>query len=409
MALFRSRTKTSTGDPFLDTVISFTSTDGVTYTSATAIRNSDVFTAVQIISQDIASSPIQLMVNGIAEEENDLNYLLNVKPNDLMDAWHFKFAMAANMLLNGNSYAHIIRDKANTPVRLDFIPVSEVKSVDLEHENIVYTHDLGEGKTKKYPAEDILHFKMFTTDGLMGESPLLSLRNELAQQDAAKRTLLANFRKGVNSSGILKVKKSGLDKESKDSIRQKFEESNSGEGNALRTIILDDTMEYTPIEINTEILKLVNNNVYTTKQIAKAFGGIPLDRMGIETVNTSLETANLTYLQNTLSHYFSAISSELNIKLLEYPLNRVQSFKFSTDRLREVDPTKKVENVSKLLQNSILTVNEARKEYGKPPVEGGDKLLVSLNYADLTKLDEYQASKQNKNAPISSEGGENQS
>ncbi|MDD0822667.1 phage portal protein [Bacillus cereus] len=409
MALFRSRTKTSTGDPFLDTVISFTSTDGVTYTSATAIRNSDVFTAVQIISQDIASSPIQLMVNGIAEEENDLNYLLNVKPNDLMDAWHFKFAMAANMLLNGNSYAHIIRDKANTPVRLDFIPVSEVKSVDLEHGNIVYTHDLGEGKTKKYPAKDILHFKMFTTDGLMGESPLLSLRNELAQQDAAKRTLLANFRKGVNSSGILKVKKSGLDKESKDSIRQKFEESNSGEGNALRTIILDDTMEYTPIEINTEILKLVNNNVYTTKQIAKAFGGIPLDRMGIETVNTSLETANLTYLQNTLSHYFSAISSELNIKLLEYPLNRAQSFKFSTDRLREVDPTKKVENVSKLLQNSILTVNEARKEYGKPPVEGGDKLLVSLNYADLTKLDEYQASKQNKNAPISSEGGENQS
>lgn len=95
MALFRSRSKNeSTGDPFLDAVISFTSTEGVTYTSAMAIRNSDVFTAVQIISQDIASSPIQLMVNGIAEEDNDLNYLLNVKPNDLTDAWHFKFAMA---------------------------------------------------------------------------------------------------------------------------------------------------------------------------------------------------------------------------------------------------------------------------------------------------------------------------
>lgn len=408
--LFRSKSRNnSTGDPFLDAVISFTSTDGITYTSATAIKNSDVFTAVQIISQDIASSPIQLMVNGIAEEDNDLQYLLNVKPNDLTDAWHFKFAMAANMLLNGNSYAHIIRDKAKNPVRLDFIPPSEMKSVDVVHGEIVYTHDLGEGKTKQYPARDILHFKMFTTDGLMGTSPLASLRNELAQQDAAKRTLLANFRRGVNSSGILKIKKGNLDKEAKDSIRQKFEESNSGEANALRTIILDDTMEYTPIEVNTEILKLVNNNVYTTKQISKAFGGIPLDRMGIETVNTSLETANLTYLQNTLSHYFSALSAELNIKLLKYPLNRAQSFKFNTDRLREVDPTKKVENVSKLIQNSILTVNEARKEYGKPPVEGGDKLLVSLNYADLTKLDEYQANKQNKNAPTSLEGGENQS
>ncbi|MEK5500445.1 phage portal protein [Bacillus sp. FSL M8-0168] len=393
----------------MDAVISFTSTEGVTYTSAMAIRNSDVFTAVQIISQDIASSPIQLMVNGIAEEDNDLNYLLNVKPNDLTDAWHFKFAMAANMLLNGNSYAHIIRDKAKNPVRLDFIPVSEMKSVDLDHGKIFYTHDLGQGKTKKYPAQDILHFKMFTTDGLMGESPLLSLRNELAQQDAAKKTLLASFRRGVNGSGILKVNKGNLDKESKDNIRQKFEESSAGESNAMRTIILDNTMEYTPIEINTEVLKLINNNVYTTKQIAKAFGGIPLDRMGIETVNTSLETANLTYLQNTLSHYFSALSAELNIKLLEYPLNLSQSFKFNTDRLREVDPIQKAENISKLIQNSILTPNEGRKEYGKPPVEGGDKLLVSLNYADLTKLDEYQASKQNNNAPISSEGGENQS
>ena len=60
------------------------------YVPIDKLRNSDVFTAVNVISNDIATNPIKLEsdnVNHIADDNfSDLNYLLNVKPNDYVSA-----------------------------------------------------------------------------------------------------------------------------------------------------------------------------------------------------------------------------------------------------------------------------------------------------------------------------------
>ena len=59
--IFKARQNT-TGDPFLQHVVSIQSDDYTTsFTSVRALRNSDVFAAVRIIASDIASSPIQLV------------------------------------------------------------------------------------------------------------------------------------------------------------------------------------------------------------------------------------------------------------------------------------------------------------------------------------------------------------
>jgi len=405
MAFFKRMGSTrSATDPFLDAVISFTSNDyASSYAGIYALKNSDVYTAVKIIASDVASSPIQLTTNNIVEEDSDLNYLLNVKPNDLTDAWHFKFALCANMLLNGNSYARIIRDRQGNPLRLDFLPVSSV-TVTTDGYSINYTYTDEERNQIKLNQNDVLHFKYATYDGLTGISPLFALKKEIQMQDAGNNTLLSFFKNGVRGSGILKINQGNLNSQAKDNIRKKFEEANSGD-NELKTIILDSNMEYTPIEVNTKVLELVNNNVYTTKQIAKAFG-IPLDKFGMELTNTSSDQANLSYLQNTLSHYFAAFTSELNIKLLSYPKNRVSQFKFNTDRLLEISTDKLIESLNKGVQGSLLTVNEARTKLGLPPIENGDKMLVSLNYTTLNGLEQYQADKQNKNRAIEQQGGE---
>ena len=406
MALFRKMgsTRSKMNDPFLDAVVSFTSNDYAnSFVGMYALKNSDVYTAVKIIASDVASSPIQLTTNNIVEADNDLNYLLNVKPNDLMDGWHFKFALTANMLLNGNSYARIIRDNKGNPLRLDFLPVSNV-TITSDGLSINYTYVDDDKNEIRLNQNDVLHFKYVTYDGLVGISPLFALKKEIQMQDAGNNTLLSFFKNGVKGSGILKINQGNLNSQGKESIRKKFEEANSGD-NELRTIILDSNMEYTPIEINTKVLELVNNNVYTTKQIAKAFG-IPLDKFGMELTNTSSDQANLSYLQNTLSHYFSAFTSELNIKLLSYPQNKVSQFKFNTDRLLEISTDKLTESVIKASQASLISLNEARAKLGYPPIENGDKILASLNYTTLDGLEKYQQDKQNNNRAIEQQGGD---
>jgi HK97 family phage portal protein len=386
MTFFKSRSiSTTSGDPFLDSVVSIQSDDyGKGYTSTAAIRNSDVFTAVSIIASDIASSPIQSIKSSVPQAIDDIARLINDKPNSIMDGWHFKYALAINMLLNGNSFAEIIR-KGDKVTELHLLPNSSVTVKQSDSGALAYT--VGDKKRKLSP-ENILHFKYFTQDGLTGLSPLYALRDEMKIQNAGNKTWYNFFSKGVNGSGVLKVHKSDLDGKAKAAIREKFEEANgSGNGdNALRTIILDETMDYQTLEINTDVLKLVNSSDWTSKQIAKVFG-VPVERLSVENEHSSSVQSNLMYFQSTLIHYFNVFTSEINNKLKDDPK---EEYRFNADRLLETDPNTKVQNILKQVSGSLLTINEGRSKLGLPPQDGGDRLIASLNYTYLDTLEKYQ-------------------
>lgn len=390
MAFFKAR-QMNTGDPFLDHVVSIQSDDYTTsFTSVRALRNSDVFAAARIIASDIASSPIQLVKDNMPQADDEIVKLLNEKPNPEMDGWHFKFALAINMLLNGNSFAEIKRE-GNKAVELHLLPNSSVTVKQSDSGNLSY--QIGD-KKRRVKSEDILHFKYFTQDGLTGLPPLYALRDEMKIQQAGNRTLHNFFARGVSGSGILKVHKSDLDGSAKKAIREKFEEANgaSSGDNALRTIILDETMDYKSLEINTDVLKLVNSSDWTTKQIAKAFG-VPIERLGVENEHSSTTQSNLQYIQSTLIHYFNVFVSEFDTKL-------DTSVRFNSDQLLETDPETKVKNVLDQVKGSLLTINEGRSKLGLPSMPGGDRLLASLNFTYLDTLEKYQLKEQEGVTPI---------
>ncbi|MEC1436548.1 phage portal protein [Bacillus spizizenii] len=401
MAFFRSLDKQSTGAREFNEII--LGLDGLSYTSVSAIKNSDVFTAVLTLASDIAASPIMVHQNGVEEKDSDLYRLLNEKPNDYYSGYFFKFILVANALMNGQSYAEIVRDKEGTPLELIHLLNSEVYAEQLQDRNeILYRYYPSGGKERVLKAENVLHIKFFSMDGITGMSPLSSLKHEIESQEAGKRLVTDFFRRGVNLSGIVNMKKGHLSPEAKDKIRNEFEKANSGIKNQQRVVVLDENMEFSQLEINTKVLEVVNNYTHSTKQIAKVFG-LPAHKLGIEQVNTSLEQANLDYLTNTLSNYFAAIASELNFKMLPYPLNLQRKFQFDTRRFRETDAKTKRENVIALLQNGIFSLNNALAEYGYEPIPNGDKRYMSLNYVNIDSMDEIQKAKA-KSLPISSAG-----
>jgi HK97 family phage portal protein len=345
------------------------------------LRNSDVFTAIKIISSDIASLDLKLFKNERKEEEKELNYLLNKKPNSTMNAFDFKFQLVSNVFLSGESFVLIIRDLKNKPLELRKLNTSSM-SYKVENGDVIYEYN-----KKKIDKNNILHIKFFTLDGISGISPLFSLVKEIDMIDHGNKALLSFFKNGVKGSGILNVKSANLNKESKQKIREKFEEVNTGDSNNLRTIVLDETMDYKPIEVNTKILELVNNNKYSTRQIAKVFG-IPADRFGQELVNTSTVESNKTYLNNTLKNYLKPMEEEFTNKLIDYPLTYEFSIKFDVEKLIELSDKETMDLVSKGIQNSLFTINEGRAKLKLGNIEGGDVLLKSLNFIEDENIDE---------------------
>lgn len=389
MAFFKNMTNQSREDnsePFLDALISMTSNDSGMYVGAGALRNSDVFTAVRVIASDLATNPIEY-------NDKRISVLLNKAPNDHMTAWAFKFALAANMLLNGNSFARVTKNPSGQVTGFELIANSQMVVKQDDTTGIVsYEYTPENGRSQRLNASEVLHFKCFTQDGYTGLSPLYSLHDEVGVQKAGHKLLKGFFNTGVQGTGILKVSKSQLDAKAKENIRTKFEAANSG-NNALKTIILDNDMDYKQLEVNTDILNLVNSSDWTTKQIAKAFG-LPLDRLGIESEHSNAVQSNLMYLQNTLIQYFTCFTSEMDAKLATGD-NR---FSFNTDKLFSADPATMQELAIKGIQGGVYTVNEARAKLNLPRIEGGDDILASLNFTPLNNLVTYQ-DKQKGNMP----------
>lgn len=365
-------------EPFLDAVISMTSNDSGGYVGVSALRNSDIMAAVKIIAGDLASNPIEYSDKRIAT-------MLNKNPNDFMTAYAFKFSLAANMLLNGNSFARIERNNSGQVTGLKLIPNScMVVAYDDDGEAPEYTYTPTDGRAQKLNPMDVLHFKAFTQDGYKGISPLFSLRDELAIQKTGNKLIRGFFQSGVQGTGILKINKSNLDVKAREAIRDKFQAANSGD-NALQTIVLDEDTDYSTLQVNTDVVKYANSSDWTTRQVAKAFG-LPPERLGVENEHSNQSQSNVAYLQQTLTQYFAAFSSELDMKLSTGD-NR---FNFNTDRLFSADPESMLKLAAEGLQGGIYTTNEAREKLGLPPVDGGNEVMASLNYTPLSNLANYQ-------------------
>lgn len=337
------------------------------FTGLKALTNSDIYTGVNIIAGDIAQSPFKPAAT--TSVDDSLLYLLNKEPKENQSHYTMMYAVVSNLILTGNAYVLLHRHNDGSVKELEFVETQQVNvirdlvtglyryEVNMPYGNIMYKCD----------PRDILHFKLSTTDGWLGRSPLLSLNDEISLQTNGLKVLNNFFSKGVFSGGILKLLNGTVNNQTKAKIRDDFEKVNGAGG----TIVLDETQEFNENKINTEVLKLIQANKFSTQQIAKVLG-IPVNRFGQELVNSSDTGQNDIYIASTIAMYESSICDELNLKLgveLELDLSKLRQ-DTKEDRLRRI-----AEGRVKSEFAQALTVNDAREYLGFTEIEGGEALL----------------------------------
>lgn len=375
---------------------------GITWNGISSLRNSDVFTAIDIISKDIASTSIQFNdKDSYLDDDKKILKLLNKRPNPYLDAWHFKYIIVANMLLNGNSYVEIVRNSKGQPIELYHMQNSAV-SIEQIDDKIKYNYiDERDGHVR-FDTDDVLHFRMFSMDGFNGYSPLFALANEIGISMGSKKFLDEFFKNGGTSTAILKYEDGRYSDEELAIIRQNFENSQLKNNNGL--VMLDDTMTFDRLKVPTEVLNFLNSYKFSTQQVAKAFG-LPLSKLGIETVNTSLKDSGIEYYRSTLYPIFSMMNAEIEEKLFAQAPYEV-TLDYDVTRLIDSDPEVKLERVTQLFTKKIITLDEARAQFGFKPVENGSEPLADLNTIFLKDLSAYQDSKVQKNIDSLNKGGD---
>lgn len=365
------------------------------YVGIKALKNSDVLTAVSIIAGDIARFPIiKKDSDGNIVQDEKLNYLMNVKSTERTTAHMWKFAMAVNAILCGNGYSRILRDPVSKePLEYEFYPPSAVSiESDDNFESYHYMFYPPNGNRQiKCEAEDVIHWKFFTTDTIYGRSPLLSLTDEINLQDSGIATLLKFFRDGF-SSGILKMQGAQLSPEARKKTRTEFEKSREGSTGGS-PIVLDSTMEYTPLEVDTNVLGLINSNNYSTAQIAKCLR-VPAHKLAVTNPNQSIKQLNEDYILNDLPYYFNAITSEHQLKMFDDKERHEFALEFDTRSVTGMNP----EEALKLYNGGVITGDQALMYMGKSPTGDEDmqRRKSSLNYIWADIAEKYQLENKGK-------------
>lgn len=363
----------SAGQAIIDIISLDNNASLVSVAGDTAILQSDIFTAVRIISSDIASAEFKVKGNSMIED------LLNKQANNSTTAYNFMFTLIANTLLNGNGFALIERNKDGMVVGLRNVRSNIVSVLESEDGKELGYKITQSKKDIVVKAADMIHLKAFTIDGKKGISPLYSLTPELAMQKNGIMLLVNSFKRGITTNGILKLSKGRLNNQSKKEIRQSFEEANSGATNSGSVMILDEGETFEQLTVDTKVLDLIQNNKYSTQQIAKAFG-IPLNRFGMELVNSSDNQANDLYIASTLNAYSSMLAQELQSKVgAQVEISFARLLGVSKDIL-----------LTKLMAEKqgegVLTVNEVRAFYGLEPVAGGNEVFKNAASQTITSL-----------------------
>lgn len=369
--------------------------DGLNVSGEKSLNEITVYTCVKILSEALGKLPLKIYQDtngGKKAAKHYLAPLLKYRPNPYMSAIDFWKTMETARSIHGNAYAW--KDtQTRTGKILGFYPLDSSKMkivVDdaglLSGKNkIWYVYTDGAGKQHKINPDEILHFKGLTTNGIIGLSPIETLKGTIENGKAAGNFLNSAFKNGMTTSGIVQYV-GDLGNEERRVFREQFEEMSSGLKNANRITLMPVGYKYEPIALKLTDAQFLENTKLTIQQLTAAFG-IKLHQVNYleKTSYASTSEANREFYVDTLMSILAVYEQELVHKCFtDAEIREGYYLKFNADVILRADTKNRYEAYAQSIQNGFKTPNEIRAMEEDEPMEGGDKLLINGNYMPIT-------------------------
>lgn len=293
---------------------------GTVVNSRTSMKVAVVYACNRLISGAIQQLPIHTFDAANDDQrkrvKDDVYSLLNLQPTPSFSAAAFWEYLTSSMLLEGDGFAVIYRDRRGNPV--EFLPVNpvcvQVERVDgrlqyyIQIDNQVYGFD----------QDDVLHFPGFGFNGLRSMSvikwgALNSIGLELAMEDYSSDF----FKNGAHQS-IAIVKEGKWDQDQRDAFRESWVKTYSGVDKKKYPLVLDKTADVKQLSVNSKDSQLLESREFQITDIARAFG-LPSFMVNQEQKSTSwgsgISEIALSFLRFTLMPHINRFEQELNRKL----------------------------------------------------------------------------------------------
>lgn len=356
------------------------------FNSDKSMNLSAVYRCVNVIAESIAQLPIEIYkVDSkgykIRNPKHVVYSVLNQKPNVRMTRYTLISLIIQSMLLKGNAYVYILRDKNQNVSQLIYIPSEYVTIIPPKYiyEPVKY-QIVGIDKTVE--ENEILHFLNYTNDGVLGISTIQFALNTLGLSWDAEKHAQNFFSGGCAVGGVIESEKV-LNDIQKRELAESWNNAH-GQGQQNKVAILENGLKYSPIAINPVDAQLLQTREFNVIDICRFFGVSPIKVFDLaKSSYSTIEASNLSFLTDTISPLLQKLELEFERKLFKE--NENIDVKFDISYLIRTDKASQASYYQSMFNIGAISVNEIRKDIDLPPVENGDNNFVQVNLQTLNK------------------------
>ncbi|MEZ1534847.1 phage portal protein [Pseudomonas asiatica] len=371
--LFTRSNNTPAYDRYFDQFSQAGNSAGVNITVQTAESISAVYAAVAAISESVGSLPLDVYRR--TDDGRDkarshpLYALLHDAPNEWQTALEFREQLQRHILLRGNAYARIRwsgagRVQALEPVNPDSVSILRSSA----SERLVYEYTDRHGKLQRLTADEMLHIKFHSDDGVLGRSPIQVARDTLGLALAERTHGTMMFAQGTKLSGVIETAP-GTTKEQATQIRESWAAGQAGVNNHGKTPVLPQGAKYSTVAMTLEDASWIEARRLSVEEVARLFR-VPPVLIG------DLREANYSNAVE-LGRYFVTHTLRRHLVAWEQAINRTllgSGFfaEHNVEGLLRGDSLNRAQFYQRGIEDRWLLPSEVRRMENLPPVEGID-------------------------------------
>lgn len=361
-----------------------------------AMQTTAVYACVRILAEAVASLPIHVYERTSTGKEkkveHPLYFLLHDEPNPEMSSFVFRETLMIHLLIWGNAYVQIIRDRSGQviclyPLLPDKMSVHRDESGKLYYKYKRQSEENPNFKEKGdaiLRAEDVLHVPGLGFDGLIGYSPIALAKNAIGMTLATENYGASFFKNGANPGGVLEHP--GILKDPK-RVRDSWNAVYNGVTNAHKVAVLEEGMKYTQVGIPPEEAQFLQTRKFQINEIARLYR-IPPHMVGdLEKSSFSnIEQQSLEFVKYTLDPWVVRLEQAFKRSLFLPEEKKTYFVKFNVDGLLRGDYQSRMNGYAIGRQNGWLSTNDIRELEDLNLLsdeEGGNLYLINGN---MTKL-----------------------
>lgn len=318
--------------------------------------------------------------------DSKLNRMLWLRPNQYMNSCDFIYKVVTQLYCTNNAFIYRNYDRMGQITGLYPINYSNLDLVDCQGEMYVRFNFLG-GKKIVIPYSELIHLRRhFNENDIFGSAQNETLRAPIDVLHTINQGIINTIQLSAGLRGLLKFK-AVTPNEKQAKIKKEFVDSYLNINNADGFAAIDPSVDFQELKLSPQSADdkqtaIARENVYRFFNISEE---IVRSKYNEEQYNA--------FYSSVIEPIATQLSLEFTYKVFtDKEVGHGNEVIFSAERMTFASNATKADVIAKLMPLGIFSINQACEIMEMPKIseEFADKHIISLNYVNASKADQYQ-------------------